>query len=49
MKRDLPERSFLFAATEIMDPNRISDLLQECDELIAILTTIIKKMRSKKQ
>lgn len=33
----------LLAATEIVPPDRLTDLLGECDELIAILTSIIKK------
>jgi four helix bundle protein len=36
----------LLAATEIPPERRLNDLQAECNELIAILTTIIKKMRS---
>jgi four helix bundle protein len=36
----------LLAATEILPESRLSDMQTECNELIAILTTIIKKMRS---
>ena len=36
----------LLAATEILPESRLNDLQAECSELIAILTTIIKKMRS---
>jgi four helix bundle protein len=34
------------AATEILPGSRLSDLQNECNELIAILTSIIKRMRS---
>lgn len=37
----------LLAATGIMPPQQLFDLETECNELIAILTTIIKKMRAK--
>jgi len=37
----------LLAATEILPEDRLSDLQTECNELIAILTTIIKTMRSR--
>jgi four helix bundle protein len=33
----------LLAATDILPADRLSPLEQECNELIAILTTIIKK------
>ena len=36
----------LLAATEILPESRLSNMQTECNELIAILTTIIKKMRS---
>ncbi len=36
----------LLAATAIVSESRLNDLQAECNELIAILTTIIKKMRS---
>jgi four helix bundle protein len=36
----------LLAATETLPESRLSDMQTECNELIAILTTIIKKMRS---
>ena len=39
----------LLKATEIIPHERLIDLETECDELVAILTTIIKKMRSKHQ
>ncbi len=39
----------LLATTEIMPPERLIDLETECNELVAILTTIIKKMRGKHQ
>jgi four helix bundle protein len=37
----------LIGETEIVAPDRLQPLLQECHELIAILTSIIKKIRSK--
>jgi four helix bundle protein len=37
----------LIAETDLVVPDRLQPLLQECHELIAILTSIIKKMRSK--
>ncbi|MCZ2344276.1 MAG: four helix bundle protein [Bacteroidales bacterium] len=39
----------LLAETELVAPDRLQPLLQECHELIAILTTIIKKIRSKSE
>jgi four helix bundle protein len=39
----------LLAAADIMAPKRLTELETECNELIAILTSIIKKMRSKQQ
>ncbi len=39
----------LLASSDIVPPDRVSDLEAECNELIAILTTIIKKMRSKEK
>ncbi|NBC48328.1 MAG: four helix bundle protein [Gammaproteobacteria bacterium] len=36
----------LLAATEVVPEHRLSDLLTECNELIAILTAIIRKLRS---
>ena len=39
----------LFAATEIVPAEKLTSLENECNELIAILTTIIKKMRSKQK
>ena len=38
----------LLSATELVESSRIEPLLQESDELIAILTSIIKKLRAKK-
>lgn len=35
----------LLAATEIVPEARLQDLLKECDQLIAILTTIIRKTK----
>lgn len=37
----------LLAATEVIAAERLTDLEEECNELVAILTTIIKKIRSK--
>jgi hypothetical protein len=34
------------AATEVVPEHRLSDLLTECNELIAILTAIIRKLRN---
>jgi four helix bundle protein len=39
----------LLAATDILPADRLSHLQQECNELIAILTTIIKKSRTNTQ
>jgi four helix bundle protein len=39
----------LLAASEIMPHERLIELETECNELIAILTTIIKKIRGKHQ
>ena len=39
----------LLAATEVIPTELLIGLEKECDELIAILTTIIKKLRSKNQ
>ncbi|NJN82676.1 MAG: four helix bundle protein [Caldilineaceae bacterium] len=38
----------LLAASDILPPQRLTELENECNELIAILTTIVKKMRSKR-
>ncbi len=35
----------LVAAAEMMKPERLTGLTQECDELVAILTAIVKKTR----
>lgn len=35
----------LLAATELLPPARLQPLTDECNELIAILTTIVKKSR----
>jgi len=37
----------LLSATEILPEERLRELQGECNELIAILTTIIKRMREK--
>lgn len=39
----------LLAASELIKHERLTELETECNELIAILTSIIKKMRSKHQ
>ena len=39
----------LLAESKIVSPGTLSDLMGECNELIAILTTIVKKVQSKKQ
>lgn len=36
----------LLAATEVLPPARLADLTGESNELVAILTTIVKKSRS---
>ncbi|MGD8275720.1 MAG: four helix bundle protein [Thiohalocapsa sp.] len=36
----------LLAATDILPQQRLIDLQEECNELIAVLTAIIKKLRS---
>lgn len=38
----------LLAASEIVMEEQISGLMNECDQLISILTTIIKKVKAKK-
>jgi len=37
----------LFKETEIIPANRISGLTVECNEIVAILTSIVKRTRSK--
>ncbi|MBW2077671.1 MAG: four helix bundle protein [Deltaproteobacteria bacterium] len=37
----------LLAASELVPPERLVEMEKECDELIAILTSIVKKMRGK--
>ncbi len=39
----------LLAASEILPPDSLVELEIECDELIAILTSIIKKMKNRQQ
>jgi len=39
----------LLAATEIMPENRLAELTDECNQIVAILTTIIKKLKEKKK
>jgi four helix bundle protein len=37
----------LLVASDIIPRERLAELLDECDQLIAILTSIIKKLRQK--
>jgi len=37
----------LLVAADIVPEHRLADLMRECDELIAILTTIVKKTKEK--
>jgi len=39
----------LLAESQIVSPNQVDGLLTECNELIAILTSIIKKCRNDKK
>ncbi len=39
----------LLAATSIIEQEEVSDLVQECNELIAILTTIIKNAQANRE
>ena len=39
----------LLAESQIVPENQVSGLLVECNELIAILTTIVKKVRTSKK
>ncbi|MHB1350998.1 MAG: hypothetical protein ACYCYR_14155 [Desulfobulbaceae bacterium] len=39
----------MLAATEIMPENRLAELTDECNQIVAILTTIIKKLKEKKK
>ena len=39
----------LLAASEILPPDRLAELEIECNELISILTSIIKKMKTRQQ
>ena len=39
----------LISATDILPENRIDDITDECDQIVAILTSIIKKMKAKKE
>ena len=38
----------LLGASETLPENRLTDLMQECDELVAILTTIAKRLKAKR-
>ena len=35
----------LFEAEKIVDPKRLSEISQECNEIVSILTTIVKKSK----
>lgn len=35
----------LLSATEVIPANRLTDLTRECDEIVSILTTIIKRTK----
>ena len=37
----------LLAESKIVSPGKLDDLMAECNELIAILTTIVKKVRDR--
>ena len=37
----------LLAESKIVSPDKLADLMAECNELIAILTTIVKKVRDR--
>jgi len=39
----------LLTATNIVEERRIADLSDECNQIVAILATIIKKMRERKK
>jgi len=39
----------LITHSEIIPENRLSDIKQECNELVAILTTICKKLKKKRK
>lgn len=38
----------LLAASELLPAPRLSDITQECNELVAILTTIVKRLKEKR-
>lgn len=38
----------LLGASETLPANRLTELMQECDELVAILTTIAKRLKVKR-
>lgn len=38
----------LLAATEIMAENRLAELTDECNQIVAILTSIIKELKEKR-
>ena len=38
----------LLGASETLQANRLAELMQECDELVAILTTIAKRLKAKR-
>jgi len=38
----------LLSESKLISPDKLVDLMAECNEIIAILTTIVKKVKSKK-
>jgi four helix bundle protein len=36
----------LLGATDVIDPDRLQSLLQECHELVSVLTAIVKRTRA---
>ena len=39
----------LLAASEVIAESQLEPLLDECDQIIAILTTIVKKIKARKE
>lgn len=38
----------LLTASEVVPPTRLTELTQECNELVAILTTVIKRLKERR-
>jgi four helix bundle protein len=38
----------LLVATDLLPEEKVSAIRKECDEIVAILTTIVKKLKAKK-